>query len=382
MRFDFVVLGATGMQGKIVSRDLLENGYSVLLCGRDKSRILHLLKKPKTGFDYIDLRDIDKTAKTIKKSGAKVVVCCAEGDWNLNALKACIKAGANSVDLGSDINMTKEQLGMNDILKRKNLTHITSCGSVTGIGNVMLNYASKKFDSLDSIDVGFVWNSNIKKFAVPFSIQSIIEEITDPATVIENRKIKKVSPLDTITTIHHKRIGEQKYFIVDHSELYTFYHYFKNKGLKNIKFYAGFPPHSFDKIMAMIELGLGSKDEIDFKGQKIKPVDFLTQVLKRLGYPKGYQEKEDLWLRIHGKHAGKNKMIEMECMVYPLKGWEDAGCNIDTGMPASIIAQMVKEGIISEKGSFSPEAVVPEKMFFEELRKRTMVVMENGKVIN
>lgn len=28
MKFDFVVLGATGMQGRIVVRDLLENGYS------------------------------------------------------------------------------------------------------------------------------------------------------------------------------------------------------------------------------------------------------------------------------------------------------------------------------------------------------------------
>lgn len=36
MNFDFVVLGATGMQGRIVVRDLLEKGYSVLLCGRDK----------------------------------------------------------------------------------------------------------------------------------------------------------------------------------------------------------------------------------------------------------------------------------------------------------------------------------------------------------
>ena len=48
MKYDFVVLDATGMQGRIVSRDLLENGYSVLLCGRDKPRVEQILNKYKT----------------------------------------------------------------------------------------------------------------------------------------------------------------------------------------------------------------------------------------------------------------------------------------------------------------------------------------------
>ena len=51
MRYDFLVIGATGIQGRIVTRDLLENNYSVLLCGRDKKRIEPILKKyKKTGF--------------------------------------------------------------------------------------------------------------------------------------------------------------------------------------------------------------------------------------------------------------------------------------------------------------------------------------------
>ncbi|MEK6871931.1 MAG: NAD-dependent epimerase/dehydratase family protein [Nanoarchaeota archaeon] len=56
MKFDFVVLGATGMQGRIVAKDLLQKGYTVLLCGRDKSRVEQFLKKyKKTAFAYIDI---------------------------------------------------------------------------------------------------------------------------------------------------------------------------------------------------------------------------------------------------------------------------------------------------------------------------------------
>jgi len=383
MVFDFVVLGATGMQGKIVSKDLLKNGYSVLMCGRDRSRLEHLLKEfHKSRYEYFSAENINNMAKLIKKSGAKVVVNCVEGDWNLNILKACIQAGASCVDLGSEIWMTKEQLALDKKLKNLDIVSITGCGSVPGVGNIMLRYAAEKFDKINDIEVGFNWDSNIKKFVVPFSIQSIIEEFTDPAPIVQNKHFINKIPLSSIIEDYHRGIGKQKEMFVRHPETYTFYRYFKNKGLKNIKFYAGFPEHSFRTIMSFIETGLDSKEPIDFNGRKIAPVNFLTQVLKRIKTPDGYKETENLWVELKGIKAGKHKKILMECLVPTLNGWEDAGCNIDTGMPASIMAQMIKKGIIEDKGSFAPEAVVPPIPFFKELAKRHMKVFENGKIIN
>ena len=288
MRYDFLVIGATGIQGRIVTRDLLENNYSVLLCGRDKKRIEPILKKyKKTGFEYLDLRDKKRTLEVIKKSGSNIILNCAEGDWNIDALEACIKAGAHSIDLGSDIPMTKEQLAKNNLLKNKGLIHITGAGSVPGIGNVMLKYAAEKFDKINNIEVGFAWDSNIKEFVVPFSIQSIIEEFTAPATFVCHKKIRKVLPLDSIVTCHHKAIGKEKQFNVGHHpETYTFYEFCKNKGVQTIKFFAGFPDHSFENIMSMIKLGFGSKEEKEYNGIKIKPINFLTEVLKDLSMPK------------------------------------------------------------------------------------------------
>jgi len=383
MKFDFAVLGATGMQGRIVSRDLLENGYSVLLCGRDKKRLNKILTRyKKTRFQYVEMKNIDDVTKVIKNSGADTVVNCVEGDWDLNALDACIKANANCLDLGSEIWMTKKQIALHDFLKEKGLISITGCGSVPGVGNVMLRYASQKLDGINQIDVGFAWDSNIKKFVVPFSIASIIEEFTDRASVLKNNHWKKEIPLKTIREHYHRAVGKEKEFFTRHPEPYTFYHYFKHIGLKNIRFYGGFPEHSFEKIVSMIELGLGSKKEIEFRGIKLSPIEFLTEVLKDIKYPKGYKEKENLWVDITGTKDGKKKRILMECIVPTLKGWEDAGCNIDTGMPASIMAQMIKKGEVTEKGSFAPEAVIPPEPFFKELRKRKMIVYENGKVIN
>lgn len=386
MRYDFVVLGATGLQGRIASKDLLKSGYSVLMMGRDKQRIQFILDRfNKSSFECFEASDISDLTRKLKKSGANVVVNCVEGDWNLHILKACLDANVSCVDLDAEIYMTKKQFALDPIFKKKNIITLTGCGSVPGTGNVMLRYAATKFDNIDTIEGGFSYTSNIKKFVVPFSIQSVIEEFTDIAQTIQNGKMVKKIPLENIRKQHHRGIGVQKEFLVNHQELYTFYCYYKKKGLKNVRFYAGFPEVHFNTVKALIDTNLGSKKptvQLPGMKKKISPMSFLSQALKEVKVPKGYRETENLWIKIWGKKDGKHKEILMECIAPTLKGWEEDYTNIDTGMPISIMAQMIKNDIIKDKGSFSPEAVVPPEPYFKELRKRKMIVYENGKIIN
>ena len=388
MAFDFIVLGATGMQGRIVVRDLLETGYSVLLCGHektgDKTIVSHFLNKyrERTEFKYIEAKKISTIINAIKYSKSNVVVNCMEGDWNYEVFKVCAKLGVNCIDLGSEIPVTKKQFSLNNVMKKKSIVGITGVGSVPGIGNIMLRYASEKFDTIEDINLGFAWDSNLKEFVVPFSIESVLEEFTDRAPIVVNKHFKYKIPLNNVIKEFHRYIGTEKEILVRHPEQYTFLHYFGKKGLKNIKFYAGFPEHSFKMIQSLIKLGFASKKEINYFGTKIKPINFLTEMLKNLGMPKGYTEKENLWVHITGTKNGKKKDIIMECLVPPLRGWESSGCNIDTGIPASILAQLIKKGAIVEKGCFSPEVGIPPSVFFKELKKKRMRIYENGKAIS
>lgn len=383
-KYDFLILGGAGIQGKIVTKDLIESGYTCFIADIDRARAQKLLKKygEKAALAYVDVRDIDMTVDVIRRSGSEVVVNCVEGNWNVEVYKACLVAGVHCIDLGSEEEETMEQLEMNSLFQKKRLTAITGCGSVPGIGNVMLRYAAKKFDTIDTIEVGFAWKSNIKRFVVPFSIESIIEEFTRPALIVKDGKFIHRSPLKTITLKNHRAIGKQKMLIVRHPETLTFFHYYKHMGVKHVRFYAGFPPHSEEKIRSLIELGFGSNISVKIHGHEIRPIHFTTEVLRRLKVPEGYREKENLWLEVSGKKNGKEKVIHMNCIVPTIKNWEDAGCNIDTGMTASVIGQMILEGGIRKRGSFAPEAIVPEKPFFRELVKRRMTFYENGKRLN
>ena len=380
MAYDFVVIGATGLQGRIVSRDLLEHGYSVLLCGRKRKRVEHLLTHDhRSAYHHVELTEKKHTAMIVKQSKAPIVINCAEGDFNLELQKLCLRLGKHYLDLGSDPEMTSAQFRLHKQFQQKGLTALTGCGSVPGIGNVMLRYAAEKLDTVSAVDAGFAWIANQEVFVVPFSIMSIMEELTDRPTVVEDGGLKKVAPQSDKQEMTFKEVGKQECFLVRHAEAYTFYHYLKDKGVKNVRFYAGFPEFSYKAIMELIQIGLNSKAP-GTTGER--PVDLLTEALKNLPIPSNYRETENLWVTLTGKKDNEAKTIAMSCIVPTIPGWEEHGCNIDTGLPCSIMAMMIKEGMITERGSRSPEYFVPVEPFFKELAKRRMKVYENGKEVN
>jgi len=381
-KYDFIVLGGTGQQGQICARDLIELGYSIVLAGRNKDAVKNLLKNKNVDFIYVDLNNIDNVVSAIKKSNPAVVINCAELTYNVNVMKACLKTKKPLTDLGGLQKITLEQFKLHDDFKKAGIINITGCGSTPGIANIITAHVLEKYDSADTIELGFAWNSNIKKFVVPYSMHSIFDELTQEPVTYHNGKFVNENRLVCTGTYDFKEVGKQTTYCIVHSEVYTFSKYFKNKGLKNIHYMAGFPEHSFNVIKTLINLGFNSKDPVEISGIKIKPVDFTDKVLSKIKMPGGYKEIENIWVRVYGKINGEDTKSEINCIVKTLKGWEDAGSNIDTGRTISIISQMLKKGLIRQTGVFGPEAVVPHREFIKELGKREMYVYENGRKIN
>ena len=395
MSYDFLILGSSGIQGKIVAHALLERRYKLFLTDLYPEESKDLLKGHKSSkATYLDVRDIKATIACIRKIKPKVVINCAEGDYNFQVYQACLKAKANVIDLGSDISPTRKQLNLHKKFEKVKIIGITGCGSTPGINNIMLKHGAQKFDTIDSVEAGFVWDSNIKSFVVPFSIGSILYELTDPADYLENGKFKKIKNSHRKPKyIKHTPIDRQACFIVSgHAEPYTFWRCFKNKGLKKVRLYGGFPRHSLEVIKMFIKLGFrNDKKDVSVEYEKKKgkmrfvdvtPLDVLTQILKRVKVSKRYKETEVLWVSIFGKKGNKKMVIKMKCVVKSLKGWENAGCNIDTGITAAIVAQMIKNKEIDKYGSFVPEQIIPEKSFFDHLSHYGMKVFENGSKVN
>ena len=382
MKYDFVVIGANGLQGKIVSKFLLKDGYSVLLCAISDYGMEKLIEYPKADFAEIDLRKMEKVKRTVKKSGSSVLINCAVDDFNLLVTQMALELGMNYIDLGGEEVMYYEQLKLSDEFKKKGLIGIAGIGSTPGITNVMLRYVKDEFDTIDTVHLGFAWNSNKEAFVTPFSIDAIAYEFMEPAKIFEKGKYIERMPQECSINYRYKSIGSQKTQHTKHIEHHTFYDFLKDKGIKNIAVLSSFPRHSHSAITALINLGFMSKEVIDVNGVLVRPLDFTIEALRRIPVPEGYTEKENLFLKVFGTKNKKKKTIEMDCLAGTLPGWEDATCNVDTGFPAAILAEMILRGEISDKGMFSPEFVIPPEPFFKKLGENQIWVYKDGKRIN
>ncbi len=185
MRYDFILIGGTGIQGRICARDLLESGYSVLVCGRDVRKVLPLLTKwkKKSAFHHLDLENTSGLRKAIRISGARVVVNCAELTYNVSVMRACLAEGVSCTDLGGLHTITAQQFALDNAFQKKEILCLTGCGSTPGIANVMAKYGAEKLDTLVSIDLGFAWDSDPKVFVVPYSLPSIFAEFREKPVV-------------------------------------------------------------------------------------------------------------------------------------------------------------------------------------------------------
>jgi len=387
MKFDFIVFGGTGKEGRICSRDLLESGYSVLICGRDKPRVSEILNnkrfKKKVDFYKVDLREFNEIVKAINFSHCDVVVNCAELSFNLDIMKACLKTKKSYTDLGGLQYMTIKQFALDKSFKKASITAISGCGATPGIANVLVGHGIKYFDKIETINLGFAWDSNFKKFVVPYSIQSIFQEFTESPVILSNGKFKKSDRFRCMGTFTFPEIGKQTVYCIVHSEVYSFAKYYKSKGLKNVDYMAGFPPHSYNVIKTFLDLGFDSQEKtLDFNNVKVSPLEATHKILRLVKPVKGYEEIEDIWVRMEGVKNGKKVKHNFDCLIHSLKDWPGVGSDVGTGMPISIISQMLKNKNITEKGVYAPEVIVPSELFFDELKKRKIYIYHNNKKVN
>ena len=71
---------------------------------------------------------------------------------------------------------------------------------------------------------------------------------------------------------------------------------------------------------------------------------------------------------------GEEKEIAVECGIRTSEKWGFRAGALDTGVPPSIVAQMIYNGEITERGAFGAEMCVPPIPYFKELAKRQMPV--------
>lgn len=378
----FVVLGGYGIIGRVVVSDLFKTckNCEIIVAGRNLKKAQECAssyKSSRVKAAKVDIKNINQTAKLLKD--ADVAVNCVQYYFNLQIMKACLKAKIDYLDLGGLFHMTKKQLKLHKAFGKIGKTAILGCGATPGITNVLASYGSSTLKKINSIEIVFAdidYTKYDKAFILPYSFHTIVDEYEKKPAVYRNKKLIFVEPGSGIKTYDFKLFGKQKGFYTLHSELATFPASFKDKGIKNIEFRVTFDEEFNEVIENLIELGFTSNSLIEFGDKKFKVINITSLMMDRLLPKPTTRIKDKEMLRVDF-NKGKLKMDAVIKSTHNVP----AG-TYDTGIPCSIIAQMLSENLIKKKGVYPPERVINPVVFFKELKKRGIVVLKNGKKIN
>lgn len=376
-----LVLGA-GRMGRAITFDLARSKEveEVILADIDIEKAKNAKISQKVRFEHIDVTDRG-IVELMKKCDS--VISAVTYQHNFMLARAAIDARVNLCDLGGNIDIVEKELELNEKAKKAGITIIPDCGLAPGITNILAFHGAKKFDEINEIHLrvgGIPQNPEPPLgYKILFSVQGLINEYTGKARVIRNGKIMEVDPLTEIEEIEIQPFGKLEAFQTSGGTS-TLCNTFKGK-VKELDYKTIRYPGHCEKFGVMMDLGLASQEAIEVDGQMVKPRDILAALMNTKLADKDAKDVVILRVSISGKKEGKKKKI-----VYNLIDYFDENNNISammrtTAYPASIIAQMLANGRIKERGALPPELCVPADLFLAELKKRGInVTMESKRV--
>ncbi|MEK4228150.1 saccharopine dehydrogenase family protein [Solibacillus sp. FSL H8-0538] len=376
-----VVLGA-GLMGKEVARDLVASPSveSVFLADLNVELAEQFVATLNT-----DKVEVVKLNAECEKDLRAVI---AKGDVAVNALfyafnervaRAAIDAGVHAVDLGGHIGgITETILQLNEEAVKNNVTIIPDLGVAPGMVNILTGYGASKLEKLESIKL-FVGGIPTEPkpplhYTRVFSLDGVFDHYTEPSKMITKGKLTEVPSLTGIEPIYFDQFGVLEAFYTSGgiSTLYKTYPDVKTLEYKTIR-YKG---HA-EKFKLLADLGFLSKDNfVEVGGQQVSVRDVAREALKKkldLG-----KKVDAVLLRaiIAGEKSQEQITYEYEMVIK-----KDVEANVTamaraTANTISVVAQMIGNGVITNRGVHAPETVVPGREFIEEMVKRGVVIKE------
>lgn len=269
-------------------------------------------------------------------AGADVVINCTQHDFNLRVMAAALQAGVHYVDLGGLFTWTRRQLRWHRRFERAGLTAVLGMGCAPGITNVMGRHAVERRGGTVrtlKIRVGYRdLRTSADAFYFPYSAQTIVEELTLPAYIWRDGRLREVpagrgwervefpAPVGTVWTLWTR-----------HSELATMP---QSLGLKNCDFKVSFDRAFVREVRRRLAAGW--------------TVDDLAKLKPPPGPPR---DAEVARVEVDGRWR-------VECRARSNRRWGAGAGEVDTACPASVVAQWLARGELSRPGVWPPESVV------------------------
>lgn len=354
-----IVLGA-GMVGRAMAIDLSKDleVYSADISEENLSKLSpHNIKTIKA-----DLSNKETIQELI--ADKDLVIGAVPGFMGFETFKTVIESGKNTSDISF---FDEDPFILNHVALKNNVTAVMDIGVAPGMDNIILGYHNKRMQVSDFIClVGGLPAARIwpYEYKAPFSPADVLEEYTRPARFVVDGKIITKPALSEPELMQFEDIGTLEAFNSD--------------GLRSlIKTMPNIPnmiertlryPGHIELMRVFRESGFFSKEEIDIKGKKIRPLDLTSKLL----FPQwklGDEEKEFTVMRVIVSGLENNKQVTY---TYDLLDRYDASTKTSsmartTGYTCTGAARLILENKYTRKGVSTPEFVGEDENCFNTM---------------
>jgi len=310
--------------------------------------------------------------------GHDSAISCVNYWYNVELSKAAIESETNFCDLGGNNYVVDEQLALDDAAKSAGINIIPDCGLAPGMVSILAMHGAKRFDAIEEIHIrvgGLPQNPKPPlNYQLVFSVEGLINEYIEKARVIRQGKIATVDSMTEIENLSFDRFPPLEAFQTSGGTSTlpeTFLGKVRELDYKTIR-YAG----HCEKFKTMIDLGLCSSEEMIVDFQKVIPRKVFGELLTK-HLPADEPDYVLVRLEFVGASSGAKKRLRYDIVdrFDPKTGM--SAMMRTTAFPASIIAQMMARGEVSQRGATPQEIAIDSETFIAELSTRNIVISES-----
>jgi saccharopine dehydrogenase (NAD+, L-lysine-forming) len=323
--------------------------------------------------------DADITGEVIElinSCNADIVINVALPYQDLTIMDACIATKTPYLDTANYEHPDeakfeyKLQWARDEKFKEAGIMGLLGSGFDPGATNVFCAYAQKHyFDEIHTIDIlDCNAGDHGYSFATNFNPEINLREVSANGRYWENGEWIETKPMEIMQVWDYPEIGEKDSYLLYHEEMESLV--LNIKGLKRIRFFMTFGQSYLTHMKCLENIGMLGIQEVEHKGQKIVPMEFLKTLLPdpaSLG-PRT-TGKTNIGIVAEGIKDGVKKKI----YIYQVKDHEDCyaetnsqGVSYSTGVPAMIGAKLMLQGKWSGEGVFNMEQLDPDP-FMDEM---------------
>lgn len=375
-----LIIGAGGVSNVVV-RKCAENSqvYSeILLASRTKPKcdaIAEDIRNIPVHTAKVDADKASEVSSLIRDFKPELVINVALPYQDLPIMDACLAEGVNYIDAANYEPKDKAhfeyswQWAYHDRFKKAGILALLGSGFDPGVSNVYTAYGKKHyFDKVETLDIVDCNAGNHgQAFATNFNPEINIREITQKGKFYKGGKFHEIPPMSEHKPIDYPQVGPRESYLLWHEELESLVKFIPE--IKEARFWMTFGQEYLTHLRVLEDVGMTRIDPVDFKGQKIIPLEFLKALLPEPGtLGENYTGKTCIGCQLTGTKDGKpqtyfiyNVCDHAECF----KEVKAQAVSYTTGVPVMLGGAMILTGKWKGEGVFNMEQFDPDPFMAE-----------------